>query len=611
MLDRILTAVALIASSLAVHAQQAGRPNIIFIVTDDHGFNDIESQDMFNEVKMPNLHDLDRNGVRFTRAYVTAPVCAPSRAGILSGSYQQRFGLNGNPDTPMPYEVLTIPDRLQSAGYVTGMVGKWHLQVHQTSLGWLAANGYASLNDVPADVMTRTRPFGQGFDEYSHGNFDVYRANFDITGQSFPHGVVDYATCHNGAYSNLFRIELQTRMAKAFINRRAGGTDPFFLYLAYFGPHTPLDGIPTEYLDRHPTSFPNSNPQFPDNRRKGLALLSAIDDGVGQIKELLASNGMLENTIIFFIGDNGGPPQNNQTTWDGSVNDPFIGYKNHLLEGGQRVPFVAYWKGQFDRRVISDSVSSLDLGATAVALAGLPHDAALDGVNLMPRMTGQSVEPPHDYLYSRFNNLGAVSHEQWKYIADSSGNSALFDLSTHQHELVDLKFGHPAVVTELARRLDDWLAELSPPGLLVGAPGAPLSSLLASFGSAQATGAWNFCVSNGATIGSTGSISVAADDFVLTADGMSNEPCLFVLGLEPNSVPTPFSFGWQCLGNTCRMNPPLVPMGGSVSRPTPIADYAPMGYVTPTPGTTMYYQCFYRSNGAFDTTDGLVVTFDN
>jgi arylsulfatase A-like enzyme len=354
------------------------RPNIIVIFTDDHGWADLGVNGVVEDIKTPNLDQLAADGVRFTNGYVTGPQCIPSRAGILSGRYQQSFGVDDNRYSPMPIEINTVPERLQTAGYRTGQVGKWHLDPNVDSEEWLRNNTYKGQTlpprpsrVIPFQAKLPYYPGNQGFDEYFCGSISNYWANYDLNGNDLnPNGETQ-------VISGRDRLDIQSDAALAFINRNFD--NPFFLYLAYFAPHVPLASS-EKYLSRFPG-------EMPERRRYALAMISAVDEGVGRIREQLQEHGILDNTLIFFIGDNGAPlaihmedRPLNENGWDGSLNTPLRGEKGMLSEGGIRIPYLMSWPAQVDAgQVLDIPLSSLDVGATAVAVSGLERDADLKG----------------------------------------------------------------------------------------------------------------------------------------------------------------------------------------------------------------------------------------
>ena len=405
------------------------RPNLIVVFTDDQGYADLGCQGVVKDVKTPHIDALAADGVRFTRGYVTAPQCVPSRAGLLTGRYQTRFGVDSNQSGALPGTERTVADRLRAAGYLTGMIGKWHLA------GGLGPE-YA--------------PGRRGFDEYFEGALSPYQANFDLAGNSLPNAP---QTLRDERY----RIEVQTDAAIAFLQRRtADPRQPFFLYLAYFAPHLPLDR-PEPYISR----FPDVTDE---TRRMGLASIAAMDDGVGRIRQFLREHGMEESTLLFVVSDNGAPIW--RKTWDGSLNEPLIGEKGMLTDGGIRVPFLAAWKGVLPHGKVEErAVISLDIAATALALAGEKPVPDLDGVNLLPFLTGKNAAAPHEFLYWRWGSQAAIFDGRWKLVFLPPDHWLLFDHSANAPETDDVAPRHPEVVARLRTRLEAWAAEQQTPGL--------------------------------------------------------------------------------------------------------------------------------------------------
>ena len=423
-----------------IAAVAADKPNIILIYSDDHGWADLGAQGSDKDIRTPNLDAMAREGVRFTRGYVTAPQCVPSRAGVLTGRYQQRFGVEDNNKGPLPLEQLTIAERLKTAGYVTGQVGKWHLDLVGGKKG---EKGLRSTKEF--------MPHAQGFDEYFRGEMRQYLASHDLQGKPFadaPHVVAD----------NRFRVVVQTEAALSFLDRRAAKPEqPFFLYLAWYAPHVPLES-PEPWFSKTPT-------ELPKERRQALAMLAAMDEGLGQLRAKLKAMGQEKNTLIFFIGDNGAPLGK---TWDGSLNTPLIGQKGMLSEGGIRTPFLATWPSNLPAGTVYDKpVISLDVAATAVAAAGLPKDHILDGVNLTPFLKGEQTSSPHERLFWRWGSQAAVQEYPWKLIRLGEREQLLFDVSQPDGENVKKNqfAAQPEIAARLTKALKDWSETLTPPGL--------------------------------------------------------------------------------------------------------------------------------------------------
>ena len=447
------------------------RPNIIMLFADDWGYGDLGVFNNLSDVKTPHLDKLSERGVLFTDAYITAPQCSPSRAGLLTGRYQQRFGFDTIPDCPLPLDQSTVADRLKSEGYVTGMVGKWHLEPNPLSVKWAREHQPDDIHgrrvSIRRELTMPYLPQSRGFDEFFMGQRNRYWCNFDLTGRDLTRGgeFVDEAR---------FRVDVQTDAGLAFIRRNR--SQPFFLYLAYYAPHVPLEA-PEKYLDRFPG-------EMPQRRRTGLAMINAVDEGVGRITKLLRDQGIGDNTLIMFTSDNGaplgahtgqvmadtlpvdkpGPP------WDGSRNDPLTGEKGMLAEGGIRVPMIWSWPSRLPMgKTVSDPVISLDMTASALAAAGVGDRSTLDGVDLVPYLTGSLAKPSERDLYWRFWNQAAIRSGDWKYVVTGSGRELLFNLrddKEERHSLLNEQREHAAAMRS---KLMQWADQLLPTGL----PSAP------------------------------------------------------------------------------------------------------------------------------------------
>ena len=415
-------------------------PNVIVIFTDDHGYADLGSQGVLPDIKTPNIDKLAVGGVRMTNGYITSPQCVPSRGGLLTGRYQNKFGLESNGNKQRWQDgfdnALTIAERLKEVGYATGMAGKWHLG---------GANKITS----------------HGFDKVFAKNANrPGTANFDLDGKDVLLGPES---------TGMYHLDACSAAASAFITRFKD--QPFFFYLAYRAPHVPLDA-PKKYLDRFPG-------EMPERRRKALAMMSAVDDGVGQITETLRKHDLEENTIIFFISDNGAPLKMHKEDkpgggpgWDGSLNEPLNGEKGTLMEGGIRTPFVVYWKDKLPGgKTYDHPVISLDMAATVNALAGLKEDPQLDGVNLMPYLTGKIKKAPHEALYWRWEGQLAIRKGKWKYLA-LGDREYLFNLDNDISESKNLFPENKKRAADLRADWDRWSQTLNPPGVTDGSRAA-------------------------------------------------------------------------------------------------------------------------------------------
>lgn len=403
------------------------KPNILLIVGDDMGYADVGFHGC-QDIPTPHLDRLAAGGARFTSGYVTGPYCSPTRAGLLTGRYQQRFGHEFNPGgatTGLPVTERTIADHLQAAGYATGLVGKWHL-----------------------GSQAEMHPQQRGFDEF-FGFLGGAHSFFDAAGimrGTKPIQEMDYTTDAFG------------REAAAFVERHNG--KPWFLYLSFNAVHTPMHAT-----DDRLAKFPSVADK---QRRTYDAMMLAMDEAIGVVLTKLEQTQQTKNTLVMFISDNGGPTMPGVTV-NGSVNTPLRGSKRTTLEGGIRVPFVVSWPGRVKPAVVDSPVIQLDLTATALAVAGVAPDAKLDGVNLLPYLLGDANGSPHDALYWRFGDQMAIRAGDFKLVRYDSnadtltgkGNQPvtaprLYNLADDIGETKDLAAQMPDKVQELQAKWDQW-----------------------------------------------------------------------------------------------------------------------------------------------------------
>jgi arylsulfatase A-like enzyme len=417
----------LVTGSLSIAASP--RPNILFIVGDDMGYADVGFQGC-KDIPTPNLDALAASGVRFTNGYVSGPYCSPTRAGLLTGRYQTRFGHEFNPGGAahgLPLTERTIADRLRAAGYVTGLVGKWHL-----------------------GAQPRFHPQKRGFDEFYGflgGAHDYFKSAGILRGTE-PVTELDYTTDAFG------------REAVAFIERHKG--EPWFLYLAFNAVHTPMQAT-----DQRRAMFAS---EADEKRRTYDAMMLAMDEAIGRVRKKLTETGLEQNTLVCFISDNGGPTMPS-TSINASRNDPLRGSKRTTLEGGIRVPFVVSWPGRLKPGVSARPAIQLDLTTTALAAAGVQvaPEWKLDGVNLLPFLAGEKTGAPHDALYWRFGRQMAVRVGDYKLVRyDSNADTLtgarnqpvtaakLYNLATDIRETKDLAAAMPEKEKELQSEWDAW-----------------------------------------------------------------------------------------------------------------------------------------------------------
>ena len=408
-------------------------PNLLIFFADDLGWGELGCQGN-KDIPTPHIDSIATNGVRFTAGYVAATYCSPSRAGLLTGRYPTRFGHEFNSvanTTGLRLDQVTLADRFKKLGYATAAVGKWHLG---------AGPDY--------------RPTRRGFDEFfgtlantpffHPTNFVDSRLSDDVR------KITDPAFYTTDAYADRSVDWLERNKGK-----------PFFLYLPFNAQHAPLEA-PKAYLDRFPG--------ITDPKRKLFAaMMAAMDDAVGRVLAKVRALGQEENTLVFFIADNGGPTPS--TT---SQNGPLRGFKMTTFEGGPRVPFLFQWKGKIPAGKTYDfPVLQLDVYPTALVAAGAKPDASwqLDGVDLLPFLTGANAARPHQTLYWRYGPQWAVRHGDHKLVVSrgGSGQPELYDLAADIGETKDLAAAQPAKVKELQALWDKWSAAQAEPS----APDAP------------------------------------------------------------------------------------------------------------------------------------------
>jgi arylsulfatase A-like enzyme len=449
---RTLTAAAMllcIVPAVPAAAQsQARRPNVLLIVADDLGYADIGVYGS-REIPTPNIDRLAAAGIRFTDAYVSGPYCSPTRAGLMTGRYPQRFGYEFNPDgSPeygLPITEKTMAERLRAAGYRTALFGKWHL-----------------------GSSDRLRPLQRGFEEF-YGFLGGQHSYMNVAdtdpGTGLPDPLVDGT---KPVASVTYLTDTLADRAVDYIRRHA--SEPFLLYLSFNAAHTPMEA-PEKYLARFP--------DIADRRRRTYAaMLSAMDDAIGRTLAALRDNRLEEETLVIFLNDNGGPTMRT-TTENGSSNAPLRGSKRQTWEGGIRVAFVIAWKDHLEAgRVDHRPIIQLDVLPTALSAAGISvKPGEFDGVDLMPFLTGAAKGEPHDALYWRLGGMMAVRRGDWKLVKTRDGplvdvdpsalrdlsSAGLYNLAEDIGENLDQAARRPDKAKELADLWQKWSREMSMP----------------------------------------------------------------------------------------------------------------------------------------------------
>jgi arylsulfatase A-like enzyme len=426
--------------SVALHA--ADKPNILILLADDLGYADLGCQGS-REVQSPQIDSIAVNGVRCTDGYVSAPQCCPSRAGLITGRYQNRFGFEANWPASvnsmagLPVSEQTIADHLKTAGYVTGMIGKWHLG--------------------DSEPM---RPYNRGFTEtlwHPNGGvlFPDKKTGFlnNLRRGPDPVQVPEYSTDAFG------------REAVEFIERHR--REPWFLYLAFVPPHWPMQAKP-----EHLAKFAHVQDL---HRRTMLAMMASLDENVGRVLAKLRETKLEEKTLVVFLSDNGGPTGKARPNPDAdfdygqntSLNTPCRGVKGELLEGGIRVPFLVQWKGRIPAgRTCNQPVISLDILPTTLAAAGMSvkPEWQLDGINVLPLLTGEQTVAPRNTLYWRFRfppaqparHRWAIRQGDWKLVKNDTEPIALYNLANDIGETQNLAAEQPERVAAMKAAWQRW-----------------------------------------------------------------------------------------------------------------------------------------------------------
>lgn len=426
--------IVLMASSSTILAQKykkSKRPNIVIILTDDQGNADAGYQRSPATVNTPSIDKLAEAGIVFTNGYASGYVCAPTRAGLLTGRYQQRFGFYRAPDSRigLPLSEITLADVLKENGYVTGVFGKWHL-----------------------GLTEEYHPNNRGFDEFygflGHGAHDY----FDL---SIKENASDY---HQAIYRNLEKIndtgyltDNLAREANSFIKNNANKEKPFFLYLPFNAVHTPMQA-PEEDIKK----FNTGNPK----RDILLAMLHRMDVAIGEVVKTLKEEGVYDNTLIFFLSDNGGARA--------SVADnlPLNGSKHTVYEGGYRVPFIISWPDKLKHDISDEPVISIDIMPTICAVLDidLPKDVIYDGRDILSTVLGKSKGPLHEQIFFDGNDGSwAIREGDWKLLFNKKKSLELYNLNDDYIEQNNLLALHPEKVADLRAKYTKWRSEMGKP----------------------------------------------------------------------------------------------------------------------------------------------------
>ncbi|MBT3199150.1 MAG: sulfatase-like hydrolase/transferase [Phycisphaerales bacterium] len=442
------------------------QPNIVILFADDLGYGELGCQGN-TQIPTPHIDSIAANGIRFTDGYVTAPYCSPSRAGMMSGRYQHRFGytinvmphVKGGTSDGLPRSETTLGEYLKGCGYTTGAIGKWHLgaseALNPVNNGFDYFYGFAHEGHyfVPkpykgVTTMLRKKSLPDG----AKGRWtspDRKLVLHDILGNEPLYDL------HNPILRGLKTVEEPRYLTDALTDEAAqfikkNKSRPFLLYLAYNAVHSPLQGA-----DKYMKKMGGIKDI---QRRIFAAMLSNLDDSVGTVLKTIRQCKLEEDTLIFFLSDNGGPTK--ELT---SSNLPLRGGKGSLTEGGVRIPFMVQWKSALPSgKVYRRPVSSLDIYATAAKAAGRPAPPnKVDGVDLIPYLTGVTKGDPHRYLYWRRRGSVAMRAGDWKILKERQKKPwRLYNLAEDISESKDLSATRPEKLKELLTKCKTFEREL-------------------------------------------------------------------------------------------------------------------------------------------------------
>jgi arylsulfatase A len=446
---------ALLFVSCNQNAEPPRKPNIIYIMADDMGYNDPGCYGA-PRIKTPNIDRMAAEGIRFTRHYAGTSVCAPSRSVLMTGQHTGHTPVRGNMQwepygqCPLPENTVTVASLLKNAGYKTTLIGKWGLGTETTT----------------------GNPLKQGFDSYlgylcqvlAHNHAPEFLMDNDqkvYLGNKVQYTDTSHWTKGLGSYPleiKQFSQELFTQRALRFIEENQ--ENPFFLYLPVIIPHDNGEAPPDKRYSDIPSFEPYEDMDWTDNEKGYAAMITYLDKEVGKILAKLKELGLDENTLVIFTSDNGGDSPDSFAT---ESNQPLRGRKRDLYEGGIRVPFIAWWPGKIEPGTESGHISAFwDFLPTVCELAGIETPANTDGISYLPALLGKN-QAKHDFLYFEFHEQGgkqAVMKEDWKLIRLDVKNPELtrlelYNLQNDIGEENNLAEESPEKVAELLQLMEE------------------------------------------------------------------------------------------------------------------------------------------------------------
>ena len=419
---------ALVYFSLLVSCSTStdSKPNIIIILADDAGYSDFGFMGS-DEIKTPNLDQLAFDGVTFNNAYVSASVCSPSRAGLLTGMYQQRFGHECNLDSDVNNSFdpnqITIAEALKTEGYNTGLIGKWHL-----------------------GDKTQNHPLKNGFD-YFWGFISGARNYFYNPNEEFRNSIRNVVENYTQTKFDGYLTDVLGDRAIGFINKNHESNNPFFLFLSFNAPHTPMHAK-DDVLEK-----------FKDNPRQVYAsMMWSMDEAIGSVVEALKENDQYDNTIIYFLSDNGAAMSNDASPF------PFKGWKGNQYEGGIKTPMIMTWKNKIKSNTQFDGfISALDIFKTSLEASNVNKEYMInaDGKNIMNYLNDNNIK--NENLFWRKDKMATVRSGDYKLIRLNDTSTVLYNIKKNYFEDFDLKINKPQVHDSLLKLLSSWESTLIDP----------------------------------------------------------------------------------------------------------------------------------------------------
>jgi len=402
------------------------KPNILIILADDAGYSDFGFMGS-DEIKTPNLDKLASDGVLFNNAYVSASVCSPSRAGLLTGMYQQSFGHECNLDSDVNNSFdpsqITIAEALKTKGYNTGLIGKWHL-----------------------GDKKQNHPLNNGFD-YFWGFISGARNYFYNPNEESRNSIRNVVENHSKTKFDGYLTDVLGDKAINFINKNHKANSPFFLFLSFNAPHTPMHAK-KEVLKK-----------FKDNPRKIYAsMMWSMDEAIGSVVDKLKENNQYDNTIIYFLSDNGAAMSNDASPF------PFKGWKGNQYEGGIKTPMIMTWKNRIEPETQFDGfISSLDIFKTSLEVSGVDQSLLInaDGKNIINSLNDKKVYS--EDLFWRKDKMATIRSGDFKLIRLNDTSTVLYNIKNNFYEDLDLKIKQPLVHDSLLKKLSNWEKKLKNP----------------------------------------------------------------------------------------------------------------------------------------------------